>query len=391
MVFIPIVLLLTGLIGFFAWKSHQRTIETWRQAGAELGLAVSVGKGMSRPTLSGNIGGHPVHIDTYTQRSGNSSTTYTRYRVGYPPLGLGLSLKREGAFSVITKLFGAQDVTVGDTLFDDAFTVKTSDPQRLRSLLTPSVRTGLLRLLATYGSAVVADDHIQITRARFESKQEVLTSTIQRMVATARLLKSPSAGVSDQMVIDRERGLLEEVADRVRELVEAEPDDVDQRIFEVETLAAAGRNETAAERLRELDRLAPADPDVAGWRESLTHGTTPTPAPAAVDVNQLARELFGGDDLSFETRSKFNSRYADATITWQGTVKSLDERGGVVRVLATVATVSNDLYGNTDIDVVVENPAGIRPTVGAAVTVTGKLTSIDPLMRNLFVSEARLS
>lgn len=391
MAFIPLVLLLIGLIGFFAWKSHQRTIETWRRAGTELGLAVSVGTGMSRPTLSGTIDGHRVHIDTYTQRSGNSSTTYTRYRVGYPPLGIELTLKREGAFSVITKLFGAQDVTVGDALFDDAFTVKTSDPTQLRALLTPSVRTGLLRLLAAYGSAVVADDHIRITRARFESSQEVLTSTTQRMVATARLLKSPAAGVTDQMVIDRERGLLEDVADRVRELVAAVPDDVDQRLFEVETLAAAGQDEAAAERLRELDVLAPADPDVAGWRDSLRRAPASSPSPAAVDVTNLAEELFGGDDLSFETRSKFNSQYAGSTISWQGRVKSLDESAGGVRALVTVATVNNDLYGNTDIDVVVENAAGTRPAVGATVTVTGRLASVDPLMRNLFVSEAGLA
>ena len=391
MVLIPIILLLIVLIGYFAWKSHQRTVEAWRQAAAELGLIASIGKGLTRPVLSGTIGGHPVKIDTYTQRSGNNNTTYTRYRVEYPSLGIGLNLKREGAFSVITKLFGAQDVAVGDNLFDDAFTVKTSNPERLRALLTPSVRSGLLRLLASYGSAVITDDHLLITKARFESKGDVLKSTTQRMVATARLLASPSAGITDKLVLDRERGLLEEVADRVRELVEAEPDDVDQRIFEIETLAAAGQDQAAAERVRELDRLAPADPDVVGWRDSLAEDTTRKTAAAAVDVDVMARELFGGSDLSFESRSKFNSQYADAQIEWQGRVKGVADTTKGLRATITVATVNNDLYGNTDIDVVIENPGGGRPTVGATVTVTGSLSTIDPLMRNLFVSNAALS
>lgn len=389
--FIPIVILLIVLIGYFAWKSHQRTIAAWRQAAAELGISASVGKGLSKPLLTGTVGGHPVRIDTYTQRSGNSSTTYTRYRVGYPPLNIGLSLKRQGAFSVITRLFGVQDVTVGDQFFDEAFTVKTSNPQGLRGLLTPSVRSGLMRLLASYGSAVVSDDHIQITKARFESKTEVLKSTTQRMVATAHLLASPTAGVPDQLVVDRERGLLDEVADRVREFVEEDPDDVDQRIFEVETLAAAGRTEAAAQRVRELDRLAPADPDVAGWRGALEEPAASASSATTVDVNELAKELFGGDDLSFETRTKFNTRYADASVSWQGLVKSVDDKTGRVRAVITVATVSNDLYGNTDIDVVVENPSGSRPSLGATVTVTGKLISIDPLMRNLFIDDATLS
>ena len=56
-----------------------------------------------------------------------------------------------------------------------------------------------------------------------------------------------------------------------------------------------------------------------------------------------------------------------------------------------MASVNNDLYGNTDIDVIVEDPTGLAPTVGSAVTITGKLATVDPLMRNLFVEDAVLS
>lgn len=389
---IPVIILAIALIGYLAWKSHQRTVAAWRRAAADLGLTAAVGSGLSRPVLTGNVAGHPVRIDTYTQRSGSNNTTYTRYRVGFPPLGIGLQLKREGAFSTITRFFGAQDVSVGNGLFDDAFTVKTSDPERLRNLLTPSVRSGLLRLLASHSGAVVTDSHIQIERSRFESNPDVLKSTTQRMVATARLLTSPAAGVTDQMVVDREHGLLDEVATQARDLVETEPNDVDQRIFEVETLAAAGREKDAAARVRELDRLAPADPDVAGWRQALERNAPPSTRPAAViDVDELANELFGGNDLSFETRNKFNGRYVDAAIEWQGKVKSVSDRSRATQAVITVASVNNDLYGNTDIDVVVEDPTGVPPTVGAAVTITGRLATVDPLMRNLFVKDAVLS
>ncbi|MDJ0923086.1 MAG: hypothetical protein QNJ77_00880 [Acidimicrobiia bacterium] len=377
--FIPIIVLLVALIAYLAWKSHQRTIETWRSVAADLGLAASGGGGMSRPTLNGTIQGHPVTIDTYVVRSGNSSTTYTRYRVGYPRFGFDLTLKREGAFSAITKLFGQQDVEIGDELFDDAFLVKTSDPGRLKKLLTPSVRTGLLRLLASYGSAVVHQDHIIATRGRFESDAEVLKSTTQRLVATARLLASPDAGVTDEMVLDREQGLLDDVAGRIRERIETAPDDVDQRIFEVETLAASGHEDAAAERLAELERLAPADPDVVGWKEALQ--TERIPRSSSVDVDALAKDLFGGDDLSFETRSKFNAQYADAPVSWQGVVKKADPE----QVIVTVANVHNDLYGNTDIDVVVENPTGGLVAVGEMVTVSGTLDTVDPLVRNLYL------
>jgi hypothetical protein len=357
----------------------------WRDVAAELGLSMQVGSGLSRPVLTGNVGGLPVHIDTYVQRSGNSSTTYTRYRVSYPHVGFELQLKRQSAFTAISRLFGAQDVAVADNLFDDTFVVKTNDPNRLRALLTPSVRTGLLRLIASYGGAVIADDNITFSKSGFESNRDRLKSTIQRLAATARLLSSPDAGVTDNMVVDREHGLLDDVAGRIRERVEAQPGDVDQRIFEVETLAAAGQDEAAARRVAELEQLAPADPEVVGWKEALqservTHSNS-------VDVDVMAKDLFGGDDLSFETRRKFNVGYADAPIHWEGRIKGV-EKG---RLVITVATVSNDLYGNTDIDVVVDDAGGRVRNEGDPVTISGTLESIDPLLRNLFVAGATLS
>ncbi len=379
---IPLIILTFIVIGYLAWQSHKRTIETWRRVAAELGLGVSGGKGMSRPTLTGHLAGLPATIDTYVVSSGKNSTTYTRYLVSYPPLGFDLKLKREHAFSGITKMFGQQDVQIGDDLFDDAFLVKTSDPSRARALLTPSVRTGLVRMLASYGTTVVHDDHIIATKVGFESKGEVLKSTIQRVVATARLLASPSAGVTDAMVVDREQGLLDDVAGRIRERIEATPDDVDQRIFEVETLAASGHEDEAADRLRELEQLAPADPDVVGWREALDTTRSSHAKAPAIDADELAKDLFAGDDLSFETRSKFNAKYADAPVSWEGVVKKADAD----RIIVTVATVRNDLYGNTDIDVVVPSPSGRRPVEGEAVTVAGTLETIDPLMRNLFLA-----
>lgn len=48
----------------------------------ELVISASAGKGLARPALTGTVRGIPVRIDTYTQRSGSSNTTYTRYRVG---------------------------------------------------------------------------------------------------------------------------------------------------------------------------------------------------------------------------------------------------------------------------------------------------------------------
>lgn len=387
----PIIIVLMVIIGVIAYQAHQRNVETWRRVAGRLGLQMQGGSGISKPMITGTLNGLPVRIDTYTQRSGNSSTTYTRYQVQYPPAGFNFQLKREGGIStLIGRFFGIEDVQVGDPLFDGAFKVKTADPGRLTSLLTPSVRNGLVRLLASYPTAVVSQDHIGLTTRSFERNGERLGSTIQRLVATGQLLTSPTAGVSDQNVVDREQGLLTDVADRMRRAVERNPDDIDQRIFEVETLAAAGEETQAAERVRELETLAPADPDVAGWKQALDQPEEPR-TDGDVDVDKMAQELFAGDDLSFETRSKFNRLYAGARISWDGRVKQLRRVGESVTVTVTVATVDNDLYGNTDIDVLVDTAAAGAPAEGTEVRVSGMLGRIDPLMRNIYLDNATIS
>ena len=389
---IPIIILIIVAIAYLAWKSHQKTVETWRRVASELGLQIQVKSGLAKPTINGRLNGLPVTIDTYTHRSGNNSTTYTRYRVGYPSLGLGLKMQREGGFSFFGKLFGIEDVQVGDPVFDGAFKIETSNQAKLVAFLTPSVRSSLLRLMASYPSAVLSDTDIKVVKAKFENNADVLTSTTQRLVATAQQLASPQAGVSDTMVVSRGQGLLSEVAARIREAVESQPEDVDQRIFEVETLAAAGDDAKAADRLRELERMAPADPDVAGWKEALAKPAAPAePTGKVIEASVLAKELFGGEDLSFETRTKFNSQYAGTRISWEGKVKQVRQTGSTMQATITVATVHNDLYGNTDIAVVVEGVSGPVPSEGQQVTVSGTLNTIDPLMRNLFVTDARLS
>ncbi len=390
MAIFPLIILAVVLIIWLAYRSHQRTVAAWQRVASRLGLNIEVKSGFSKPVITGNLNGLPVKIDTYTQRSGNSSTTYTRYQVRYPPAGFDFRLKREGALSFIGKLFGVEDVQVGDPVFDGAFKIKTSDRQRLLTLLTPSVRNGLFRLMASYPSAVISDDHIGMTKAKFESNEQRLASSIQRLVATAQLLTSPEAGISDENVTDREQGLLSAVADRVRKAVEQDPADIDQRIFEVETLAAAGDEERASDRLAELEELAPADPDVAGWRQALSTPTTSHPV-GEVNVDEMAEDLFGGDDLSFETRSKFNSSYAGANIRWEGRVKQNRRVGETVTVSVTVATVNNDLYGNTEVDVLAEVAASDAPEIDARVTVSGMLSNIDPLLRNIYVANAQVT
>lgn len=389
--FIAIGLIVAGIIFLLSSAGHKRTVARWQAASQQLGLDIAVAGRFSRPVIDGISDGHPVKVDSYTHRAGDSNQTYTRYRVGFTPLRLDLRLKRQGVFSAITKLFGEQDLLIGDDAFDAAFVVQTSDPTRLRQLLTPSVRSGLIRLLASHPNTVVHDDYLIMTRRGIERHPERIVATVQRLVAVARLLQSPDRGVSDDMVTDRDQGKLSEVATRVRKLVESEPADLDARLFEIETLAAAGEDATAAQRVHEIAGSAGADPEVAGWGETLER---PTPPPGRGSLPgtaaEFASDLFGGTDLSFTTRAKFNERYAGKSIIWKGTVKDVVSDASGLRATIAIATINNDLYGNTEVDLVASLPAGTRVAAGDEVTIGGELATVDPLLRNVFVTGAEL-
>jgi hypothetical protein len=398
--FVVLGLVVVVVAGWIGIAYNRATAAGWRGAADQLGLVYSPGKGFSGRSITGTMATHPVRVDAVNRGGGNSQHVVTRFRVSYPPLGFDLSLGREHALRRLTKLFGAQDVEVGDPAFDEAFIVKTSDPARAAALLTPAVRDSLLRLLAAYPQVQVGDNRISLERTGLIRRSDALVSITRRLLAAARALTDTDPGPHDRLIDARRRGELRSVAERLGETVAADPDDVDTRLREMDTLAAAGEEEAAAERLTALERLLPADPEVQGWKRTLRQQPDPAP-PAGVsdDPGPLATDLFAGDDLSFETLAKFNQRYRGLAIRWQGRVKEarpfrndpdLGEGPGV-RATVTVAQVDNDLYGNTEIDLVAGLPddAGRRPlTQGDDVVVEGTLSGCDPLSRNLFVGDA---
>ena len=73
MAIFPIIILIIAVVGWLAYQHHQRTVATWRRVAARLGLQIAVGSTFSRPTISGNLNGLPVRIDTFVRRHGKNS------------------------------------------------------------------------------------------------------------------------------------------------------------------------------------------------------------------------------------------------------------------------------------------------------------------------------
>jgi hypothetical protein len=77
-----------------------------------------------------------VTLDTYTVQHGKSSTTYTRLRAPYMNRdGFRFRIYRPSIFTGLGKLFGMQDIEIGDPQFDHDFVLQSSNPPRLREFL----------------------------------------------------------------------------------------------------------------------------------------------------------------------------------------------------------------------------------------------------------------
>lgn len=109
--------------------------EIWSQIANDIG-GEYIDRGFWKTDgLSYQHGEWEILLDTYTQSSGNSSTTYTRMRAPFVNKDdLRFNIYREGFFASIGKFFGMQDLEIGNRVFDDAFIVKGNHLYKLQKL-----------------------------------------------------------------------------------------------------------------------------------------------------------------------------------------------------------------------------------------------------------------
>jgi len=124
---------MSGFKGMFGPSQE----EIWSQFAKEID-AEYVSKGAwKKKKIIAKFENWEITIDTYTQSSGKSSTTYTRIRAPYINKDdFRFKIYRSGFFSKIGKTFGMQDIPIGDPNFDEDFIIKGNDEDKLKELFS---------------------------------------------------------------------------------------------------------------------------------------------------------------------------------------------------------------------------------------------------------------
>ena len=110
--------------------------DIWNQIATDIGGEFIEGGFWGKDVLVYKRGEWQILLDTYVVSTGQSSHTCTRMRAPFVNRdGLYFSVSRKGFFSSIGKLFGMQDIEIGDPFFDEQFIIKGNNSEKIKSLL----------------------------------------------------------------------------------------------------------------------------------------------------------------------------------------------------------------------------------------------------------------
>ena len=169
---------------------EQSMQNAWHPVALQMGLRLD----RKNHVLEGRLEGIHVEVSVAIGSGWSSAWSYaTTFVVRFDrPLGLGLSLTREDAFTRMGNAFGSQDIEVGDEEFDDRFEVKGTPEDAVRRLLTPAVRERLVELQGHTSTLEVKDDHLTARVDRLIMKPEEL----ERSILSVARVGAAMAGVT---------------------------------------------------------------------------------------------------------------------------------------------------------------------------------------------------
>lgn len=136
------------LIIWLARKSHQRALRQLAALGGRLGLTLRETKkrfALSERWLEGVPQERFVRVWSFTTGSGKSRQHWVAASVKPRRAGpLTFRLQPQGLGTKLAEIFGAKEIQVGDAKFDEAWFVRTNQPELFGAALVPEIRAKLM-------------------------------------------------------------------------------------------------------------------------------------------------------------------------------------------------------------------------------------------------------
>lgn len=164
--------------------------EVWEQLCSQIGGELIQG-GWRGNKVQARVGHWIVTLDTYTVSSNQHSTTYTRMRAPFLNRdGFRFNLYRAGLFTGLGKLFGVQDLEIGDPLFDEQFVVQANSEPKIRVLLANLRIRELIQGQPSIGQFTIKDNEGWFTTTEYPQGVDVLYFQVVGVIKDVARLKS---------------------------------------------------------------------------------------------------------------------------------------------------------------------------------------------------------
>ncbi len=350
-----------------AAKGHR---QQWQSAADELSVTYYPGTMGALGNLSGEFGGHRIAVSTFTKSSGNSNQTYTRYHFEYRRrIDVEMKMTPQGVLNQIGKMFGLQDIEVGNPSFDDRVLLRGSDPDAVRQYLTPELQDAIEQMIFTYSNITITNEHVRMDRRGKDTDSAVILGTVRRLLAFC-----------EEMVLASQT-------------------------------ARPPRNIRADKKQPPPLPVQEADPAPAVPKVPPAIPVNPGPAPAVpveesveevgvpdrVDLKQMAEELFGVDaGGSLQAAKVFNSRFDGRPVSGVGVLKRVNRfsydpvfiNAKGVKAMFEVCELA-DAYSKIKVSAEVMFPSeeydSLMEKIGASLPIYGTLIAQDTLLHQFYI------
>jgi len=146
------------------WFGPSRA-EIWRQISEQVGGQYFESGFLKGDKVEAAHKNWVITLDSYVLVAGKTYIPCTRMRAAFVnPGGFRFTVYRKSIFSGVAKLFGMQDIEVGEDAFDRDFIVKSADESRVRMLLSNPHLRELIALQPEIHLAVKDDEGWFATR-----------------------------------------------------------------------------------------------------------------------------------------------------------------------------------------------------------------------------------
>lgn len=189
------------------WIGHD-TEEKWLQFSREIDAKYVQGGLFKSSHVKVNIDNWTIVLDTQLIATGRTRTTHTRIRARFVNIaGFYFRIYKNGIFNKICKLFGMQDILIGDIIFDDKFIIKGNDEQKIKQLFSNrKIREMIndqaeiyLEITDEYGGCNILENNI--AELKFSVDGEI--KDVDRLKRLFKLFEKVLNELCDMGIIDR--------------------------------------------------------------------------------------------------------------------------------------------------------------------------------------------